>query len=811
MAGVLLIGATAADARLWGRKKAQNPAAAAVPGAMTLMGVEIDGSRVVLRTSAAPAYTSYSPSPGVFVVDLTNTSRDAAATIPETTLPPAVVSISADDVVEMGSHLTRVTFRLSETMHPEVSAIEKAVVVTIPATAVAIESAPEVDVLPAVTRAAEPVVETIDVEPQVVEVVEPVAKSEDIPLPRARMLRGIAATAANGSVEVRISGDGALTYKAFRLENPSRLVIDLEGVKNAAAKNAVTVDDEVVKGVRAAQFQSAPPVARVVIDLTRKAEYRIDPIGDSLRVRFGERSGGLQSAEAASPKTVAEVAPRRAEPDRLKPVATPPPAPKAQDIPAQVPAIAENAPSWKVPIKDATASKGARRVINAPLDQAPPAQLPQTENVFEQPAIGTAPLMNAQTLTGSRTLSTGPRVFTGEPISLNLKNAELKDVLRTFAELTGLNMAIDPDVGGSVTVDFVDVPWDQALDIILRQNGLTWMLEGNVMRIGRVERIAAETAAQRRLAEEERLNVPTTTVIFPISYARAGEVAGMLRDLASPRARIIIDARTNQIIVSEIPGYLQTMQNLIRTVDVPTRQVTIEARIVESSRTFSQQWGFDWGFNGNLDPALGTGTGLVFPNRVGYRGGPFGFGVGDNVLSFTFFDVLGAFSLDLALSAAESQGYIKVVSAPRVTTQDNQAARITSGFQIPYQTRINFTTTVQYLDATLSLSVTPQITDAGTVIMDIQVQKNEPATGLSIAGAAGTPLTTRQASTRLMVRDGGTAVIAGIFQTRDNDAETRLPFVHNIPVIGALFRSHDINTSHDELLIFITPRIVRAS
>jgi type IV pilus assembly protein PilQ len=150
-----------------------------------------------------------------------------------------------------------------------------------------------------------------------------------------------------------------------------------------------------------------------------------------------------------------------------------------------------------------------------------------------------------------------------------------------------------------------------------------------------------------------------------------------------------------------------------------------------------------------------------------------------------------------------------VISAPRVTTQDNNPAKITSGFQIPYQTRVNFTTTVTYLDATLSLSVTPQITHAGTIIMDIQVQKNEPATGLAIEGAAGTPLTTRQAQTRLMVRDGGTAVIAGIYQTKDNQAQSRIPFVHQIPVIGNLFKSHRIDTSHDELLIFITPRIVR--
>jgi type IV pilus assembly protein PilQ len=286
-------------------------------------------------------------------------------------------------------------------------------------------------------------------------------------------------------------------------------------------------------------------------------------------------------------------------------------------------------------------------------------------------------------------------------------------------------------------------------------------------------------------------------------------VATLLKDIASPRARILIDARTNQLIISEIPDFLRTMQNLIATVDIPTRQVMIEARIVETQRQFQQQWGVTWGFGGDLDPALGSGTGLVFPNRVGFTGGPFNFGVGNPLIDLHLFDILGTFNLDVALLALEQEGYVKVISAPRVTTQDNQAAEIQSGFQIPYQTRINFTTTVQYLDATLRLTVTPQITQAGTIIMDISLQKNEPAEGLAFVGAAGTPLTTRQAKTRLMVRDGGTAVIAGIFTTRDNNAQSRVPFVHNIPVIGALFRSHAISTQHDELLIFITPRIVR--
>ena len=227
-------------------------------------------------------------------------------------------------------------------------------------------------------------------------------------------------------------------------------------------------------------------------------------------------------------------------------------------------------------------------------------------------------------------------------------------------------------------------------------------------------------------------------------------------------------------------------------------------------RLFIQQYGFNWGFSGTMDPSLGTGTGLVFPNRIDTVGGPFNFGAGIPVLSFSLQNVLGTFTLDLALLAAENEGLVRVISAPRVMTQDNTSAEIQSGFQIPYQTRINFTTTVQYVDATLRLSVTPQITEAGTVIMDIQVQKNEPATGLNIEGGAGTPLSTRRAQTKLMVRDGGTSVIAGIYQVKENNSQTRMPFLHQIPILGALFRTQNINSRHDELLIFITPRIVRA-
>jgi type IV pilus assembly protein PilQ len=836
--GVLLVSVGTADARLWGSRKADKPApAAAVPSAIVLRGVEVDGSRVVLRTSGAPAYTSYSPSPGVFVIDLTGTSRDAAAVVPAT-LPAAVTSLSAEEVVEMGTRLTRVTFRFADSIVPEIAASEQSVVVTVPASAVPMENlASNVEVLPAVVPAnvstepgrpetsapqvAEvPAVAEVAANVEVIEEPVPHSDTEDVALPRARAVKSIGATVRNGEVEVNIAADGELKYKAFRLENPSRLVIDLDGVKNAAVKSNVMVTDPLVKGVRVAQFQ--PTVARVVVDLAHKSEWHIQPAGDTLRVTFPTTVVAEHAYEAPEPVKPApapvkaapaavHVAEYEPAPQPVKPAPAPAPVVKKpiiiEEAPASVPTIAENANSWKMPAEPvkAPASQGARKVINAPADQEPPVN--RNDDVF---ATAPQPATQPQTLSGPRTLSGGPRQFNGEPLSLNLKDADIKDVVRTFAELTGLNIAVDPGVSGSVTVDFVDVPWDQALDLILRQNNLTYVLEGNVMRIGTIDRLAAEVQASRRLAEEERLNVPLTTLSFKLSYARSTDVAGLLRDIASPRARIIVDARTNQLVISEVPIYLQTMQNLIATVDIPTKQVMIEARIVESSRTFAQTWGVEWDFGGTLDPALGTGTGLVFPNRLGFRGGPFNFGgSAAPVLTLNFLDVLGVFDLDVTLRAAESAGYIKVISAPRVTTTDNHPAEIQSGFQIPYQTRINFTTTVQYLDATLRLSVTPQITEAGTVIMDISVQKNEPAEGLAIEGAAGTPLTTRQARTRLMVRDGGTAVIAGIFQTRDNRNQSRIPILHNIPIIGELFKTHTFSTAHDELLIFITPRVVR--
>ena len=835
IAGVLVLSVNAASAGLF-RRSAQKSvpqaqAAVETTAAMTLNAIELEQSpspRVILRTSGSPAYTSYSPTPDTFVIDLTGAAKGANLTVPSP-LPESVTSITAEDVTEMGTRLTRVTVRLAQGGALHATPIANAVAIQLPETT-AVAKKMEIpsttpDPVPQVAETAivEPVVKTTTLEP------EPIVTSS---LPKAKTLKKVETVGSGDTLEVELAADGALSYKAMTLEAPSRLVLDLDGVKNKAAAK-IAVDSSLVKSVRVAQF--APTVTRVVVDLGHKTPYHVTKEGDRLVIAFGE------NAIAAA---------GRKQPIEMKTV----PAPaattaRATDIPSQVSAIADNA-TWKMPAP--SASKGATSVIRS-AQAAPPAPAPRpaapraptpigtpmtpapstgnaAENVFGEPQttttttttsttitpgastnMGATPTITGGLLGGTRFLSGSERTYTGEPISLNLKDADIKDVLRTFAQLTGLNMAIDPGITGSVTVDFVDVPWDQALDIILRQNGLSYVLEGNVMRIGTLGRLAAEAQATRALQEEEKLNVPLTTVSFKLSYARASDVMSLLSQIASPRGRLIVDTRTNQLIITEIPGYLQTMRNLIDSVDVPTRQVLIEARIVETSKRFLQQYGFVWGFRGSLDPALGTGTGLVFPNRVDVVGGPFAFGPGNPVLAFSLGDVLGGFSLDVALNAAETEGLVRIVSAPRVVTQDNTAAQIQSGLQIPFQTRVNFTTTISYVDATLNLSVIPQITESGTVIMDIAVQKNEPATGLAIEGAAGTPIQTRQARTRLMVRDGGTSVIGGIYQASDNNAQSRLPFLHQIPVLGNLFKTHNIQNSHDELLIFITPRILRTS
>jgi type IV pilus assembly protein PilQ len=409
----------------------------------------------------------------------------------------------------------------------------------------------------------------------------------------------------------------------------------------------------------------------------------------------------------------------------------------------------------------------------------------------------------------ARTLGSGDKQYTGEPITLNLKDADIKDTLQRFSELTQLNIVLDPDVRGTVTVSLQDIPWDQALELILKINQLGYVLEGNIMRIASTSKLTQEENARLQFLQAQDKNRPLRTVLQKVSYANAQEMAATARKVMSARGDIFIDTRSNTLVIKELPDYLPTVLDLIKNLDVASPQVMIEARIVEANRTFSNEIGIVWGFNGVADASHGNTTGLVFPNTGTVAGNvslPSG---APQVLRLTLANVLDTFALDASLHAAESRGLVKVISTPKVQTQTGEEASIQSGFQIPVQTTVNNTTSVLYINATLRLDVTPQITNEGTVIMHITIQKREPAVGINIAGGQNIPLTTRDAKTRLMVRDGGTAVIGGIFKITTNDGQSMIPGLWKIPILGNLFRSRTQTESTDELMIFITPRIIR--
>jgi type IV pilus assembly protein PilQ len=276
----------------------------------------------------------------------------------------------------------------------------------------------------------------------------------------------------------------------------------------------------------------------------------------------------------------------------------------------------------------------------------------------------------------------------------------------------------------------------------------------------------------------------------------------------SRRGDIVVDARTNTLIIREIPTFLPAVLQLIENLDTSTPQVMIESRIVETTKTLGRSLGINWGFNGVADVAHGNTTNLTFPNnvdggfRVGLENGP--------VLgAIRLGNILDTFNLDISLTAAENQGLLKIISSPKLAALTNTAALIQSGVQIPVQTTVNNTTTVIYVDATLRLEVTPQITAEGTILLNVSVQKREPAVALNLALGQNVPLTIREYRGQVLVRDGGTTVIGGIFQINDQDQNNMIPGLWKIPILGNLFRNKTRTEKHDELLIFITPRILR--
>ena len=580
------------------------------------------------------------------------------------------------------------------------------------------------------------------------------------------------------AVTLRATGRLVASSVEESKDGPRVLTLNLPNV-TAAVPDTTVVHQGPVERVRTGLSPRSAVMTQVMIDLSRQASYRVESSdnGQDLSVIFDE--------PVADPIAAMNAAALKRPVARVAAVQAPAPAPAPRPAPA--------APA-----------------------QAPPAQ------TVTPPAPPAVPLAQGVAPAGSQR-------FTGHPVSLDFQGADLRAVLRTFAEISGLNVVIDPTIQGTVDVALRDVPWDQALDIILRANKLGYVVDGTIVRVAPLSVLADEEAQRRKLQEEQALSGELHVLTRSLSYAKADELKGLLTStVLSQRGSIQTDARTNTLIINDLQERLDRAADLLNKLDVPQPQVEIEARIVQTTRDFARSLGVQWGFGGRVSTALGNTPPLTFPNqgsltgRTGGLQGPASPDTGDNnantavnlgvngatsAIGLALGSINGAVNLDVALSALEQQGQGRVLSTPRVATQNNVEAEITQGVQIPIQTVANNTVTVTFRDAALTLKVTPQITAANTVIMQISVENASPDFSRSVNNIP--PIDTQRANTRVLVSDGETTVIGGIYISNQQTEQGRTPGLYRLPLLGWLFKRDSISDQSRELLIFITPKIMR--
>ena len=404
--------------------------------------------------------------------------------------------------------------------------------------------------------------------------------------------------------------------------------------------------------------------------------------------------------------------------------------------------------------------------------------------------------------------------YLGKRVSFDFQDADIINVLRLLAEVSKLNMVIGDNVAGKVTMKMLDVPWDQALDVILKMKGLGKVYEDNVLRIDTLANIAQQQEEEAKAKEAMIKAEDLVTKILPVNYAKAGDIAESIKKSLSGRGDITVDIRTNTLIIKDIKDKQEEINKLLQTLDRPTPQVLIEARIVQADSNFAKDLGIQWGGNysntpGDYNIGMITGpTGTVGAPTTGFAVNLPAAGVAGTKgnVGFTIGKTVGdAFNLDLRLSAGETQGLTKVLSAPKIATLDNREATIQQGESIPYKTVSQTGTKTEFIDATLTLKVTPKVTPDGHIAMNIKISKNRQG---SIV-VEGTPsINKKEATTEVLVKDGETTVIGGIYEITDVDDVSGVPWFYQVPVLGWLFKSTQKVNIKSELLIFITPKII---
>jgi type IV pilus assembly protein PilQ len=679
------------------------------------------------------------------------------------------------------------------------------------------------------------------------------AASQRNELQRVNVVRGA------DEIRVEISARGTVTPKLSTADSPARLVVDLPATFMATGQSHITVGSAGVKGVRIGMDGQTPPTTRVVVDLDHACRYELNPTADGKFVLTLHSQPA--TARASAPKTVAAPVAENASPFgprvvEAKAESTPKaqavaPSPTASTTPKPEAAAAPSSdfvfvePAYdakKTPADPAADPAGRAQEAAAKFSDKTAAELlpvrmnaaqsssqstsSSTGGVGIQPAVNLAAEQKEQA--GQQPAAAGPR-YTGEPISVNLKDVDLKDFFRLIHEISGLNVVLDPNVHGTLTIVLDDVPWDQALDIVLKNNDLARELEGNVLRVATVDTLKKEADGRRAQVESEALAVEKVSVTRFLSYAHAKDVMLTVKKFLSARGEVVADERTNAVIVNDIPKVIPIIDRLLTQLDRKTQEVEIEARGVAATRQFARDIGTQLGFGwGNGHSAVGgassagsspTTVSNLTPGYITVPGS--GSTTGSSIPLFsnlgstaptsglTFLNASNTVRIDAVLTMAESRGLLKVLSRPRVVTQNNIQAIVKQGVRVPIvtQAQLGGPPTVTYVDAFLRLTVVPQITSENTIFLNVDVENTTPNFAQEVQG--NPELITQQATTQVLVTDGGTVVIGGVIQTQNSININQVPLLGNIPILGNLFKHVQVSTSNQELIFFITPRIIQ--
>jgi len=771
--------------------------------ALKSISSRLDGavSTLLIEASEPVAYLTSQPDPLTVLVDLRNVNVAGLNGKPAADLLAPVSAVGIESAIAPdGAPVARVRVRLDRAAKHRVRSSRNTILVELDRSGASSLAAATMPMIAPVPPAARPAAEPAPAKAAVAE-----------KRTTATELRAVRFAKLDDGFSVTLAGNGPLLAATVEdaKDLPPRVLLDFRGVASGSAPAVTNVKNDDVDRIRVATNSHSPLVTRVVIDLARKLPYTVEQIGEDLRVMFRRAvDGAVAATPAASASAVAPVkieepvvkapiAETAATPDLLPATATAAVAPPANSAVERPAAVVD-----AVPVSPAPPSVMAApaRISTAPLPVPMPASM-----AAAAPQPGMTPLQQSAN-------NQGQRQFSGDPVTLDFQGADLRAVLRTFAEISnGLNIIIDSSIQGTVDVSLKDVPWDQALDIILRSNKLGYSVEGNIVRIVPLNVLATENEERRKLSEAQALAGELRTMTVPVSYAKAADLVPVItRSTMSARGDVQVDSRTNTIIIRDLADRITAAAELVRTLDRPQPQVEIEARIVQLNRNAARELGIQWGFNGKIDPQFGTSTGLTFPSSGALSAATGAVNpANQSAIGLALGSINGALNIDVSLRAMEAEGKGRILSTPRVATQNNVEAEITQGSQIPIQTVSNNTVTVTFKDAALTLRVTPQITASNTVIMRIFVEKAAPNYTQTSAAQPVPSIDTQRAVTSVLMGDGETTVIGGIYTREESDAQVRTPYLHRLPLLGWLFKTDRHLENSDELLIFITPRIAK--